>query len=850
MSGSSDSEGNLLDWEDDFRPEKEDSIGDIEIDLDGNEDRKHLEVNEDPARKRQRSYDGRGPRMLWNKHDLTRSTGYHWHHIEHSLATGIFVARAGTDILIRAAMLSILPISLSTTITQFQRWDVHCRMKYLQSLQEWVSSYFQLVPASVQERNSADADEGKGRSKVHIIPRGSLRSDGLKLALTTARASSDQLCVLLLCLLEAMGLETRLVCAIDPPSWRPQQHWELYKEAWLRGQEEYRNRTNAASTSTGARVSSSSSSTTSTSKKRDRDRQGLVLALTATATSSETYASHVPEPESSVHVHVSEGIDRDVDVERKRQQWERKHLSLQRKTQYWLEVFLPEHADNNTSSNTNSSRSESGGSSRHTGRWVHMNPLKSTVLSTDTDTGTVTVTGLDNPLLVETHHRRIGSRIHAFQYVCAIDCIGRCVDVTRKYTSRPDLSAALTSENLQLLWLARLQQLTDEAQIAAAIAVERIGNEKDKEEKKGNSVSSSSSSTSSSSLRLQTRTSTRTRTVISILDSDEEQKQEQKEGKKMAESSASALDSMTSSRVVNTSTSITSKSNSKSSSNSSTESIFMKRRQEEKAQILQSVAKTPKPTTLSGYKSHPDYVLNCDGHMKSNEVILPNARPIGLFKGHTIYRRSDVSLALSRKNWRKQYMRDVLVECVNEPVFMQTRTDRRGKEAGGERNKERRQATATEQFDVALYGVWQTKPLIIPAVQNGVIPVNKYGNVEVWDYQESLIPCGARLLQSKECNISVAQRLCADWNFPCAPAVVGFERLNASAGGSVQARAVLGGIVVLVEHYDKIREGASDLAEKDHEEEAHRREAYNVKMWEMLVRHVLSRNRLKVMYGH
>ena len=29
-------------------------------------------------------------------------------------------------------------------------------------------------------------------------------------------------------------------------------------------------------------------------------------------------------------------------------------------------------------------------------------------------------------------------------------------------------------------------------------------------------------------------------------------------------------------------------------------------------------------------------------------------------------------------------------------------------------------------------------------MKNGIIPVNKHGNVEVWDYNEALVPGGAR----------------------------------------------------------------------------------------------------------
>jgi hypothetical protein len=78
---------------------------------------------------------------------------------------------------------------------------------------------------------------------------------------------------------------------------------------------------------------------------------------------------------------------------------------------------------------------------------------------------------------------------------------------------------------------------------------------------------------------------------------------------------------------------------------------------------------------------------------------------------------------------------------------------------------------------VELYGLWQTVPYRVTPVKNGIIPVNQHGNVEVWDFNESLVPPGARLLQSRHA-IKAAQSL----GLPCAPAIVGFENKGSSLG--------------------------------------------------------------------
>lgn len=49
-----------------------------------------------------------------------------------------------------------------------------------------------------------------------------------------------------------------------------------------------------------------------------------------------------------------------------------------------------------------------------------------------------------------------------------------------------------------------------------------------------------------------------------------------------------------------------------------------------------------------------------------------------------------------------------------------------------------------QEARVELYGAWQTVPYEVESVKNGIIPTNKHGNVEVWDFNENLVPKGAR----------------------------------------------------------------------------------------------------------
>ncbi len=84
----------------------------------------------------------------------------------------------------------------------------------------------------------------------------------------------------------------------------------------------------------------------------------------------------------------------------------------------------------------------------------------------------------------------------------------------------------------------------------------------------------------------------------------------------------------------------------------------------------------------------------------------------------------------------------------------------------------------------SLYGDWQTTPDIITPIQDGVIPRNKYGNVEAPPFVPRLPPGLVHL------NHPYIAKTCRSLGVEYASAMVGFERRR---GGSVP---VLAGVVV------------------------------------------------------
>lgn len=95
-----------------------------------------------------------------------------------------------------------------------------------------------------------------------------------------------------------------------------------------------------------------------------------------------------------------------------------------------------------------------------------------------------------------------------------------------------------------------------------------------------------------------------------------------------------------------------------------------------------------------------------------------------------------------------------------------------------------------------LFGAWQTRELVLPVAENGIVPKNDRGNVEAPPFAKAL-PGG-----TTHVDVPRAFAACRRLGVDHAPALVGFE---ASRGGMLPK---ISGVVVCSEHADAVRASA------------------------------------------
>jgi xeroderma pigmentosum group C-complementing protein len=173
------------------------------------------------------------------------------------------------------------------------------------------------------------------------------------------------------------------------------------------------------------------------------------------------------------------------------------------------------------------------------------------------------------------------------------------------------------------------------------------------------------------------------------------------------------------------------------------------------------------PISISDFKSSCKYTLI--RHIRNDHCVHPNATLSGLFKGEKYYLKQDIYLLLPKSKWKLKML------SVKENEIEIKKLKGKNKEG--------------EEMEWSVYGEWQTEPYRPPQAENGVIPTNEHGKVELWDGNESLLPGGCCLIRS-----NAALSLSTKLGIEAHHAIVGFERK-----GQI-TRPVIGGTVVLKEH--------------------------------------------------
>lgn len=257
-------------------------------------------------------------------------------------------------------------------------------------------------------------------------------------------------------------------------------------------------------------------------------------------------------------------------------------------------------------------------------------------------------------------------------------------------------------------------------------------------------------------------------------------------------------------------------------------------------------AETPKKEvkegeeTLQYYKQSKEFVLA--RHLKREEALLPTAKPVKTFQanktkakraesgGEPVFLRKDVVQVKSEETWHKQGRAPKpSVKPLKMAPYRAATTNRRRELAEAE-------AQTGHKVLQGLYSLDQTDWIIPPPIQNGIIPKNQYGNIDL--FVEHMLPEGAAHVPYRG-----AVRVCKRLEIDFAEAVVDFEF------GHRMAVPVIQGVVIAEEHFDRVMEElAKDEAEKKRKEDEKRRKVV-LAMWRRLLMGMRIRERVQREYG-
>ncbi|BGP11688.1 hypothetical protein JCM10049v2_007608 [Rhodotorula toruloides] len=250
----------------------------------------------------------------------------------------------------------------------------------------------------------------------------------------------------------------------------------------------------------------------------------------------------------------------------------------------------------------------------------------------------------------------------------------------------------------------------------------------------------------------------------------------------------------------------------------------LNRDREEEEELWHRQTNAPFPTSLGGFKNHPNYVL--EQHLHRDEALLPSARSVGLFKGDTpVFRRSDVVTVKSQENW---YRVGRVIKSAEIPMkFVKQRAvtiNRRREEELAKMDG----GTVDEQ---PLYAESQTDVYVPPPVKDGKVPKNNFGNIDL--FTPSMLPEGAAHLPSK-----VAAKCAKELGIDFAEAITGFEFRQR------RAIPVMAGIVVAAENAETLQEAIITLEQSTLERELAKQQDRVLKRWKKLIQGLRIRQRL------
>ncbi len=240
--------------------------------------------------------------------------------------------------------------------------------------------------------------------------------------------------------------------------------------------------------------------------------------------------------------------------------------------------------------------------------------------------------------------------------------------------------------------------------------------------------------------------------------------------------------------------------------------------------------------TLQGYKTSAKFVL--ERHLRREEALRPGSKPIKTFatgkgdnaKEEPVYSREDVEVCRTGESWHKEgrVIKDNELPMKMVPVRAVTLTRKR--------EVEEAERDTGEKPKQGLYAWNQTVWISAPPIENGIIPRNKFGNIDC--YVPTMVPKGAVHIPRRN-TVRICKRLGCDY----AEAVTGFEF------GNKRAIPVITGVVVAEENERAvIDEWEKEEAERRIKEEG-KREKTALSTWRKWLMGLRIVQRVREEYG-
>jgi hypothetical protein len=236
------------------------------------------------------------------------------------------------------------------------------------------------------------------------------------------------------------------------------------------------------------------------------------------------------------------------------------------------------------------------------------------------------------------------------------------------------------------------------------------------------------------------------------------------------------------------------------------------------------LTKQDMPTSDSGFKNHPVYVL--EKHLlKFQGIYPPEVAPLGFFKDKPVYPRDCVHTLRSRETW----LREARTVKLNETAYKIVKARPKRDKYTGE---------LIRDLPLELFGEWQTEPYEPPWAENGKVPRNCYGNVDM--YKPCMLPKGCVWLK-----LPGLQRIANKLKIDCAAAVVGFDN---HCGGGYGAHPVTDGFIVCEEFAETLQAAWDEEQVNIVKREEDKRQKRIWDNWRRLLKAAMIRERLRVKY--